>query len=277
MKEIFISIAIMFVRLIFGCSSQLESMKSQGFVEPSLESKPRIIFPKIAEEENYSGDVKALLYISENGSVYRVDVLESSGYKVLDEAAVDYFKRFVFNPATGNGKPISCRAIWDMKFSLVDQKSNAKDYVEEILDLYNEVTVADGDEKDEILDNIFSLHKQFINSMWNSLNFNASVAKVVLPNIAEEWANESNTYPLVFILYHDFNVRYPDYHNSEDINKEIRNSLKSDIEYIIKSPARSNGDSAHKKELLQKIKIFVEMNYPELLNEDLDFDRSINS
>jgi TonB family protein len=259
-----------------GCSSQLENTESQGFVEPSLENKPRLLYPKIAEEENYSGDVKALIYISETGVVSKVDVLESSGYDILDEAAVDYFKRFIFKPATGNGKPISCRAIWNIQFNLVDQKSNAKDYVEEILDLFNEVAVAAGEEKNEIQDNIFSLHKQFVNSMWNSANFNATIAKVVSPEIVKEWTNGLNGYPLSFLLYHDFTARFPDYHNLSEVKKELENSLKSDIEYINQSPARSNGTSVQ-QELLNKIKRFVETNYPNLLNDNLGFDGVINS
>jgi len=277
MKRIFLSVLVMLLLLIYGCSSHLENSESPDFVAPSLESKPRILFPKIAEEENYSGNVKALLYISETGIVYKVDVLESSGYDVLDKAAVDYFTRFIFNPATGNGNPISCRAIWDMQFNLVDQESDAEDYVEEILDLYNEVTIAVGEEKNKIQDNIFSLHNQFVINMWNSANFNETVSKVVSPKIAQEWANVSNAYPLAFLLYHDFTVRFTDYYNLSEVKEELVNSLKSDIQYINQIQVKTNGTSAQKQELIQKIKIFVKAKYPELLKEDLGLDKAINS
>ncbi len=277
MKRISLSVLVMFLLVIFGCSSHLENSETPGFVKPRLESKPRILFPKIAKEENYSGDVKALLYISETGAVDKVDILESSGYDVLDQAAVDYFKKFIFKPATGNGKPISCRAIWDMKFKLSDQESTAKDYVKEIMELYNEVATATGEDKDEIKDKILSMHNKFVNSMWNSVNFNEIVAKVVLPDIASDWANLSKAYPLDFILYHDFNVRFPDYHDSSEVKKELVNSLNSDIKYIIQVPASTNGTSSQKQELIYKIKKFVETNYPELLNKVFGFDKVINS
>jgi TonB family protein len=277
MKRIMLSILTLFLLYVFSCSSQLEQTESQDFVEPTLESKPRISFPRIAEEENYSGNVKVLLYVSETGIVNKVDILESSSYAVLDEAAVDYFKRFVFNPARGKGKPISSRVIWDINFNFVDKESNANDYVEDVMDLYNEVSVAAGEEKNEIQDKIFSLHNQFVNSMWNSANFNATITKVVSPNLTQEWSNVSKTYPLTFLLYHDFSLRFPDYHNSSEVNKELMNALKSDISYINQIPVRTNGTIEQKQELVKRIKKFIEMNYPEYLNSEREIDIQLNS
>ena len=277
MNRIYLSFLVMFLLLIFGCSSQLEQSESQDFVEPILESKPRISFPKLAEEKNYSGNVKALLYVSETGIVKKVDILESSGYTVLDEAAVDYFKRFVFNPARGNGKSISCRVVWDIKFDFVDKESNARDYVEDVIILYDEVSLARGKEGNRIQDKIFSLHNQFVNSMWNSTNFNATITKVVSPEIAEEWKISEYTYPLSFLLFHDFVVRFPDYDNIVEVKKTLVNSITSDIKYINQNQAWNSESEVERQELLKKIKAFMERNYPEYLNSEREIDIQLNS
>jgi protein TonB len=70
---------------------------------------------KIAGEE---GRPMVALCVGPNGRIESADVVESSGFPALDEAAVRVAKAGRYKPATENGQPIRACARLPVKFSL---------------------------------------------------------------------------------------------------------------------------------------------------------------
>ena len=58
--------------------------------------------------------------VSGEGECLGVEVKHSSGYAVLDEAALEAVKRWQFQPATLNGTPLEGEIEIPIRFKLVD-------------------------------------------------------------------------------------------------------------------------------------------------------------
>jgi len=72
-----------------------------------------------ARENGISGVVVVHVFIDEKGHVTRAAVLRGVGHG-LDEAAVAAVKKYVFKPATMDGKPVACDIAIDVHFNAVD-------------------------------------------------------------------------------------------------------------------------------------------------------------
>ncbi len=75
-------------------------------VEPKFLYKPPLVYPEAARSFSYEGTVfiKALLDL--DGSIMRIAVVKSSGFPILDSAAVDYIEKAKFSPALQQKKPV---------------------------------------------------------------------------------------------------------------------------------------------------------------------------
>ena len=59
-------------------------------------------YPSIARVRGWEGEVTLIAYVNDNGYVYNVDVLSSSGHRTLDQAAVKAISKWKFRVG---GKP----------------------------------------------------------------------------------------------------------------------------------------------------------------------------
>jgi len=76
-------------------------------------------YPIVASMLNISGTVELRLMVSAEGHVQEVSIKKSSGYAILDEAAIDAVKQWLFEPAhNGKGEPIEFALNVPINFSL---------------------------------------------------------------------------------------------------------------------------------------------------------------
>jgi protein TonB len=79
---------------------------------------PAPAYPSEARRHGWEGTVLLLVEILENGRPERITVKQSSGYSVLDEAALGAVRRWTFIPAQRDGQPIRSLAEVPIVFSL---------------------------------------------------------------------------------------------------------------------------------------------------------------
>jgi protein TonB len=82
-------------------------------------------YPRVAMDNNWEGDVVVRMVVGANGIISELSVKSSSGHEVLDQQALDMFKRakpLVQIPPALRGKEftIELRAIYSLK----DQESS---------------------------------------------------------------------------------------------------------------------------------------------------------
>jgi len=75
-------------------------------VEPKWLHKPPLVYPEAARSFGYEGSVMIKALLDYDGAVMRIAVLRSSGYPILDSAAVDYIASSKFSPALQQKKPV---------------------------------------------------------------------------------------------------------------------------------------------------------------------------
>jgi TonB family protein len=75
-------------------------------VEPKWLYKPLLEYPEAARSFEYEGSVIIKALLDRDGSVMRIAVMRSSGYPILDSAAVDYIARSKFSPALQHHQPV---------------------------------------------------------------------------------------------------------------------------------------------------------------------------
>jgi TonB family protein len=268
-KNIILTLAII-IFSGFGCSHYIE--QNQTFEPPSLKNQPRLFYPKIAQQQSLMGKTKVIIYISKTGEVENARVLKSSGFSVLDTAAVNYCKTFTFYPAKRNGKEVNSNLEMNIKFNLADQDYNPNEYVQSINDLYSKLEGAKGNEKNEIEKEILNGHSEFLKKMKDALNFNIYVEKVISTKLAVEWKNSWDSWPLSFLLYQDFIERFPNYDNIPEVKQLLFQALKFDLRYINISSSANSDEQKEKENLLINIRQFVEKNYPDFIRDSgLDF------
>ncbi len=79
----------------------------QGALQPAvLEGQAPPTYPMLARARKIEGKVLLAIQVLESGLCGRVEVKESSGHSMLDQAAVEGVRKWRFEPAQKEGKPI---------------------------------------------------------------------------------------------------------------------------------------------------------------------------
>lgn len=81
-------------------------------------SPPPIVYPPGAIEQNAIGKVSLKAFIDIDGKISKVEVIASSGYKVLDEAAIEWFHELKFYPAKEDNVQVGSFVSQTISFSL---------------------------------------------------------------------------------------------------------------------------------------------------------------
>lgn len=276
MKKYQIISLLISLAFLIGCSST-QSYEEIEYTLPVIKHQPRLVYPDEAAGMNYYGASKIYLNISENGIVEKVTLLESSGHKILDDAALDYCKQLEFEPAKKGNEPVRCRMVQKVNFNLLDTDFSFKNYIARLKNLYGLEKEASSEEETRIQDEILKKHNEFIRKMSNVVSFNSALEKVILSETRSDWDLSWDNYPLTFLLYHDFIQRYPNYEELHIVKTRLSEALESDLEFIKKTKTHSTVEEKVKNELAAKIKRFIKQNYPEIhikenpLTADLNF------
>lgn len=102
-----------------------EKSQSPGLSnEPVMVTEPEIRdwveprYPKLAQRRNQQGVVMLDVIVDERGNPLTIDILESSGYPVLDKAAIDAVKRWSFKPEQRNSRFVKSRVHIPVAFEI---------------------------------------------------------------------------------------------------------------------------------------------------------------
>jgi protein TonB len=77
-------------------------------------------YPTTARRRGWEGEVLLLVNVTAQGEVYNVTVNHSSGYQILDRAALNAVYRWEFQAAQKNGRAVSGQVMVPIRFSIKD-------------------------------------------------------------------------------------------------------------------------------------------------------------
>lgn len=78
--------------------------------QPTFAQQAAHIYPPEAARRHQQGTVVLMLYINGSGALDKVEIVKSSGFPLLDEAAIKEMKHSRFEPAMDGAIPIRSRA-----------------------------------------------------------------------------------------------------------------------------------------------------------------------
>lgn len=85
---------------------------------PDLSQNAPPIYPALAIQRGWQGTVLLRLSITKTGSITKVEVARSSGYPILDAAAVNAVRRWHAKPARHDGEPVATVEVLPVQFKL---------------------------------------------------------------------------------------------------------------------------------------------------------------
>lgn len=90
---------------------------ASGTSAPVPLSRPAPTYPRDALRRNIGGTVRVEVTVATDGSVERLDLVEGSGNRDLDRAALEAVRRWTFRPATRDGQAVSANVVVPLEFS----------------------------------------------------------------------------------------------------------------------------------------------------------------
>lgn len=261
--------------LVFACAkvSQRTSASLEAIIPPILQADVGPVYPLHAREQGLQGSVGLYLLVTDSGQVKLVRISDSSGYDILDNAAIQYAKRLQFHPASRRGKPTSIWLTWrvDYKLQLREPRFVADKFFEELSRQMRLAEQTSGRKRDRILQKILDYQQKYVRILDEEAgrNFNGYVRKLVRAEVSEYWLNFWNEWPLRFVIFHDFVVRYPDSDLISFVEGRLLALMREDIERI-KAEAGHNERVREKQHVfLKTIYTFLAAEYPQALTGDL--------
>jgi protein TonB len=86
--------------------------------QPNFVQQAAHIYPPEAARRHQQGVVVLMLYISGGGTIDKIEIVKSSGYPLLDAAAIKEMKQSRFEPAMDGAIPVRSRAHASVTYKL---------------------------------------------------------------------------------------------------------------------------------------------------------------
>lgn len=85
---------------------------------PAYRINPKPVYPELARRRNWQGTVALAVTVESDGRPVQVDIDTSSGYPLLDTAAMRAVRSWRFHPGTENGRPVTMTVLVPIDFRL---------------------------------------------------------------------------------------------------------------------------------------------------------------
>ena len=261
---------ILFLLINLSCGYNSNITGEKNYTPPSQLNQPRLLYPKTAQENSNTGNTRVIFDIDKTGRVTNATIAKSSGSDVLDQSALEFCKSLIFDPAKINGRPVSSKMLKEFKFQISNMDMLASIYVYDVNRLYNILKNSGVSDRLFLEKKILHRHIEFVREMRDALNFNTYAAEVISPAVLKEWKGEWDSWPLSFLIFHDFIQRFPDYDSLQYVKNLMTRALKYDIKYIKNNHSTDYSSNIQNEKILSKIKSFIAVNYPDIKLDDFD-------
>ena len=258
--------------LLLTC--HLPNRITPGYIPPKIISDTFISFyPPEAYERQLEGTVVLLIFVEENGYVGKAGISRSSGYEVLDNAALTMARTVRFSPGLVHGKAQDLWMIWPVVFQLSSMPIFTLDLMEwQRMVREFQVTASTGGplKRRMAQNNLFNRYVELGNLMAKNRSIlpNKIIMEVVTLPVRYSWIEYQNVWPLAFALFQDYINRFPDGQRVSRAERYLVDYIIKEIVYLRKA---STGDSPivrERRKLLNNLARFLEQHYPDALRQE---------
>jgi TonB family protein len=274
----FLPIVFMYI----GCGETSKLVKSDWLSEikpPVLLHRAELPYPDKARKHGLEGIVGLYIYVTEEGNVIKSRIYSSSRFSILDEAAEEYVKHLKFKPAEKDNKPVGVWLSMDINYDLLDKESgfDIKAYLRKISRNYDAIESSQQEVNDQVFKDLIMTYQEYIDYVrtFHTANYYKELASVLDKKTLSQWKNYLELWPLTFILYYDFIIRYPESKYSSTVIEKMVILINEDVSRIIRLSKEYNYSAERISNFFKEIYTFLEENYPEHLEDPLKSDLEI--
>lgn len=185
----------------------------------------RLHYPDRALERGLEGTVMLRLIVNEGGKTQDVQIYHSSGFLLLDSAAIRTAETFIFSPAVVGDKPTRSRIILPVEFKLTDM--DFETWITEVAVLQERIRRG---QSSRDIEELYNLYKRLIYSTRykTDMNVNAYIEDAIVTEAAELWDGYWSLYPAAVLLFIDIMKRYPDSFASLRAQVDFKNYMEDE-------------------------------------------------
>ncbi len=190
-----------------------------------------VIYPPEARAKKIEGRVEVSILVDKTGRVKQAQIAKTSGYPILDDAALQIAQLARFKPARLHGKKQAVWVVWPLVFKIKRQKLDPKAWQQEVLRLEQRIKETKGTQQQQLIEDLFFRYKDFAEYLVDhpEKNFNEQIRVVVQKSTRKRWKQFWDVYSAPFALFDDFVTRFP----GHEFTPEARLYLEQYLEYAI--------------------------------------------
>ena len=200
MKHVPLCTYLLFI--VLSCSAKRDALCSV----PVL-TDYRLHYPDRALERGLEGTVVLRLLVNAEGKTDDVRIHRSSGFHLLDSAAIRTAETFIFAPAVVDDKPTQSHIILPVEFKLTGM--DFETWITEVVVLQEKIRRS---QSSKDIEDLYNLYKRLIYSIRykTDMDVNTYIEDAVATETAELWEGYWSLYPAAVLLFIDIIKRYPD-------------------------------------------------------------------
>ncbi len=213
---------------------------------PELIDRPVLNYPNSAKEKGEEGSVILKFFVDKDGYVSQPNIQQSSGFTLLDSAALEYCQTYRYKPAQELNKPVGVWIVSTITYKTFSTDSIQNNYVNEIKRFYTLLKATNNSlVHDQISHNIYLCHLKHVKLIEKKDNLydNDYLNDIIKPALYNKWKINWNTIPLYFLVFLDFYERFP---NSSEAERAL-SSYKKYYNFINQSDLGKSGLFANSK------------------------------
>ncbi len=234
---------------------------------PRVASEIPLDYPLSAQLQRLEGEVSLTVFVNPAGKPEEVSLSESSGYDILDEAALKFVEKLSFNPGTLDEKPVGAWTRLVLRYKLTEMAFEKDRWIADVLTLQKDIArQTDPAERETLLRRLYTLYVGCVTYVENNEDpaINSIIRLAVDRQRDEHWQPFWDHYAAPFVLFDDFLQRYPDSESSEQGRQDlIRYIMDMQMKIRLKS-LKSRRISASASELLDLLEVRLKSLQPEI-------------
>lgn len=260
--------------VLFLMNCYLPRRTANGYVPPQLISANVISFyPPEAYEKQLEGTVTLLIHIGTNGYVGMTGIFKSSGYDVLDEAALAIARTVRFKPGQIYGKARDQWMTWPVVFELSSVPISTLNLVEwqrKALKYQANASDVNSLKRHMAQNNLFNHYVNLGNRMIENRSImpNETIMEIVASPIRNSWIEYQDVWPMAFVLFQDYIGRFPDSKYANKAEGYLVDFITKEVSFLKKASTDNSPLVRARKQLLNKLTRFLEEHYPEASRQD---------
>ncbi|HKJ68317.1 MAG TPA: energy transducer TonB [bacterium] len=237
--------------------------------QPKPNAAPKLIkdsvqlkYPIQAYDENIEGKVLLRIYIDEEGMVQYAKIYRSSGYDILDSAAIEVAESARFRPGRVNGEIQGMWLTWPLVYSFDRIAEDTRKWKQKVRAAQYSASRDQSDAQYDLLVYYRGMARKMVDD--RNVQLNDMVFSVCLSAVKSQWDEYKHDWPLSFLLFQDFLTRYPDSDHRKTAEDYLRDYLTYEITLLQNTPfAKETREGQNKQKLLQTMVGFLREHYPQ--------------